>query len=553
MIALMLLACAAHGPAGDGIHARGLRPALSTAEALSQALAPQRHALLIGVDDYTDPAFTDLKHAVHDAEALAEVLGRRDGGFDTVTALTDPADTTRDAVFRALQAAQRSLRSEDVLVVYFSGHGTRLRDGERWRRFLVTSDSQSTHLDTTAIDLATLQAFFSDLAPQRKALIVDACFNGDGKSAVRQPGELAPEDDAFVPPALTLGPGEAHLFATSPGRPSLEDDELGHGVYTWFLLEALSWGFAEADRDGDEVVTAWEAHDFARGRVLARTSALQVPEAQLRVVGEADVVLAGAPERRGARDRSLVYLYPRGDHALEGARLTVDGRERGALPGTVPIEPGRRHVALTGEDGAVLAEGYVVLQAGQVYRADDLARLVDGVEGGVTASAAAVTSPPLAAAIGAGAAGVELSAYKRMAEHPGRGQFVGAHLGVARSPGQEGSEEARGMGWVGAQVGYQSDWRRLRYRAGWSLSGIWIPPDRDRDTAADVDPLLIPEQAGWIFGATGPAVGAGWVLSSLLAVEANVRVEGALLDVEQTGAPALVPWVTAGVGAEANF
>jgi hypothetical protein len=73
-------------------------------------------------------------------------------------------------------------------------------------------------------------------------------------------------------------------------------------------------------------VTAWEAHDWARGRVHEHTQGAQVPEASLRVVGKNDVVLSGEDRARRARDRGLVYDYGAAGQQFAGAQLWVDGR-----------------------------------------------------------------------------------------------------------------------------------------------------------------------------------------------------------------------------------
>ncbi len=313
--ALLLLA----GCATTGQHRmRGFTPAQSTADALAGSLTTRRKAIVIGIDDYIDPVFPDLRHAGADATAIADILHESpQSGFDDVTVLTGDHETSREGILRAMLRAQAELRREDVLVVYFSGHGTRVRDGDGWRRFLLTRDSRSSDLEGTAIDLEALQAFFAELPAARKALVIDACFSGDGKSVLRPEDrrlELEPSVlGSSTPRATTMGLGEAHLYATSPGRPAREDDDLGHGVYTYYLMEALSWGFADADLDGDRVVTAYEAHDYARVKTIKHTDTLQVPEAAFRVVGEADLVLAGSPDETVRRDRSLVYLYPTGN------------------------------------------------------------------------------------------------------------------------------------------------------------------------------------------------------------------------------------------------
>ncbi|MEZ4320390.1 MAG: caspase family protein [Myxococcota bacterium] len=543
--ALILSAC---GP--KAVRTKGLEPARSTADVLQTALEPRRVALVAGVDAYDDPAFPDLLHAGDDARAMGEVFeSRRGGGFDEVVVLADP---TRAELLDALKSLKASVRRDDVVVVYFSGHGTRAPDGDTWKRYLLGRDSQPSDLDGTAIDLDVLEGWFSGLAPSRKALVVDACFNGDGKSVVRPEHRADGPVDGSLAPHGPLGSGEALLFATTPGRPSLEDDKLGHGVYTYYLLEAMGWGFAEADRDGDQVVTAWEAHDHARAKTLEHTDGRQVPEAALRVVGMADVVLAGEPEKRRQRDRALVYLYAGGQHALSGAELVVDGRTRGVLPGTVPLEPGRHHLALTAPGGVVLAEGYATLSDGHAYRADDLARLVDGPRFGVTVRPAFVASPPFQRALGVGSAGLEMGFWRRDDDPPGRNQVVAVTLGLASSPTRPDLPTARGFGWLTIEGGWQSDWRRLRARATWTLTGVLIPPSYPEGRPAGVPPELLPSQAGWVFGTTGPGLQLGWVLSEVWSGHVMARPTVTALDPDGAGVRA-VPWVTAGAGFEAVF
>jgi hypothetical protein len=513
-------------------------------------LEPRRIAIVVGVDAYEDPAFPDLKHAGDDARALAEVFqSRRGGGFDRVVLLEDPS---RQAILDALRASATGLRRDDQVVLYFSGHGTRVPDDDRWRRFLVSADSAPTDLEATALDLDALTRWFAALPAQRKALIVDACFDGDGKSVVRPAHRGTPTAAGDSPGAASVSPGEARLYATTPGRPSVEDDTLGHGVYTYHLLEALGWGFGEADRDRDGVVTAWEAHDHARGRTVAHTNGLQVPEAALRVVGTADLVLAGEPGPRTQRERALVYLYAAPDHALTGVDLFVDGRSRGSLPGTVPVAPGRHHLSLS-RDGVLVAEGYTTLSPGHAYRADALSRLMEGPRVGLTVQPVVVTSPPFRFAIGPGAAGLEVGFWRRDDDAPGRGQIVGVSVGWTTAPERPVADSPRGLGWVTLEGGWQGDWRRTRHRLTWTLSGVLLPPAyaEGRPTIAP-DPRDVPAEAGWVFGTTGPALRTGFVLSEVWEVHAMVRPTLAWLSLPDRQSP-FVPWVTSAVGVDAVF
>jgi uncharacterized caspase-like protein len=536
-----LASIALSGCATTGMVDKGLEPALTTAQALDSALEPRRRAVLIGVDDYEDPVFTELRFAGADARALGEVLSEDGGGgFEQVIVLDEPHETTRAEILRVLLEAREELRREDLLVVYFSGHGTRAWDGERWRRYLLTGDSRASDLEGTAIDLENLQDFLPQLAPERKALIVDACFHGDGKSAVRPTDHEHAAEAAvsFVSRPTAMAAGEARLFATTPGRPAREDDRLEHGVYTYYLLDALSWAFDEADLDEDGVVTAWEAHDYARGRTMEHTEQVQVPEASFRVVGQADLVLTGDRARRIARDRALVYLYTDPSDALHGARILVDGRDRGVLPGTIPVQAGRRHLTVLDAQGERLAEGHVNLARGQSLRVDDLTRLVRGPRNTIALREQYFYSPDFAVPMGGFAGGLSLAWMHRVAEGPRQGVLGGVELMAALTPSRQDLDGNPRMAerWfyqVGVMGGYQDDWRRLRLRASWWLDAVWIPPSWiDEPPEGPVDPAQVPMEAGWLFAATGPELSLGVVPFSILALTASWRPHVAWLDLE---------------------
>jgi len=547
VLAGVLIAAAAE--AGEG-RDKGFAPAVSTAEALDAALAPRRVAVLVGVDTYEDPAFPDLRHAAADARDLGAALARATGGgFDEVKVVSGAA--SRAQVLSTLRATAAQARREDALVVYFSGHGTRTVGEGGARRFLLASDTRAADLAGTAIDLEDLQRWFSSTAPLRKALILDACFHGGGKSALRPGTPAEPLDAVLVPRPAAMAPAEAWLFATSAGRPAREDDALGHGVYTAYLLDALSWGFGEADRDRDGVVTAFEAHDYARGRTMARTAGVQVPEAVLRLVGEADLVLAGDAGARRAADAALVYLYGPASDPMHGARVLVDGRDRGIFPGTVAVPPGVHTVEIVAPDGRRLVSGATRLEAGERWSASDLAWALDGPthRAGVRAVWTA-SDARLGSVIGPGAVGVEAWTLRQTPAGPARGLYREGGVGVGAAPSrQAGTADAGPRPAVSAHgaVGLARDGRWVSARVGLGGSLVLVPPQAlapGADRAAEV---------GWWISAVGPTatlgtrVGRGW------SVEATLRPHLALLDVDGSSPLGAIPWVTAGVGLDAGW
>ena len=531
---IALLAGCAHA---QTLRPRGLVAAETTEDALEAALQPRRVALVIGIDRYDAPGFPRLHYAASDARMLAETLeAPLGGGFERVLVLDTPESTTRTNILRAVKSLQADLLPNDLFVLYFSGHGTLVRtEGGEGRHFLLPSDAQPADLVASAIDLGTLQDFFGDFAAQRKALIVDACFHGEGKSVVDP--DVAAELDALLPTVPTarargLDAGEALLFASSPGRPAFEDDTLGHGFYTHFLLQALTWARSDADRDEDTVVTAWEAHDYARSRVIQNTAAAQVPEATIRVVGQSDLVLAGSPTERASRDRSLVFHYGGGQDAWAGTTLVIDGRAKGTFPGTLVVPPGQHHVELRRPDGSLAANGYADLAAGGSL---DLAglrlalrepRALLAFRVGVLGSSAEALRPYLGA-VGVGLAG---QATWRKARGPGKGLYGAVELGLAPTMTRRGivteTLAPRVATWVGGELGWGVRHRRLELRTGLQLRSTLVPPSPMEGPVH----ALRPDETGLLFVSAGPTLQLGVRISAGLSWVLNGSVHGTVLD-----------------------
>ena len=364
LLLLLLGGCAgARAQSGEAWRNKGFSESRSTREALDASFAPRRVALVIGNNTYDDPAFPPLKWAENDAAEVGKILEDPTyGRFDRVLYLVGNA-ARRDRVLSEMVSLRNDLRRQDTLVVYVSTHGTMKLDAQgEPQLFLVARDTRPADLRGSAIELGELQRFFSEIKAERKALILDACYNGDGKSALQptvQQRVARMEAAPSLSRTVRLGEAEAHLFASTFGRPAREDDTLQHGVFTYHLLEGLTWNQDASDSNRDGVVTSYEAHDYARAKTIEYTLGVQVPEAYFRVVGFNDLALVGAPDEGRQHDLGLIYHY--GDEAedLDGATLFVDGREKGVFPGTYSVPAGRHRVRIVDPSGAVLQDRLV--------------------------------------------------------------------------------------------------------------------------------------------------------------------------------------------------
>jgi len=337
-----------------------------------------RRAFLIGINDYQDPSFSTLRYARNDAEGLAAVLNDdRYGGFTAVEVAVD-GDMTAAGLISRIETWAATLAPDDLAMIYISSHGTRFVDERgRSRVFLAAADTLRADPVNTGLPVQALQEALEALPATRRVLVVDACFTGDGKVSDGDAQAAARSMiDEKLPFSDKVADKEAQLFATTYGRPALESERLGHGVYTAHLIDALSERFDEADLNGDLVVSVSEAHDYARDRTMETTGQLQIPMVFYKLVGKEDLLLSGDPGSRRRVEMAMVSAY---EGPQQGLRLFVDGEEKGAFPRTVLVDPGKHAVEFRNLDGKIVDSGRVRFRKEGVY---SVRKIRDQLNGG---------------------------------------------------------------------------------------------------------------------------------------------------------------------------
>lgn len=322
-------------------------------EDVVKAVAPRSFALLVGINEFDSPDWKPLRYAEKDAAGLAEALRPK---FDEVAVLSGKAGTTRDAIAAAVEKlASAATDPDDVVLLYFSTHGTLDRAAGKLRPYLLASDTDTSRLAETALPVEYVLDLFDKLSSKRKVVIFSSCYNGTGKSWI-EPSlaqELAGMKGAFFPePLIYHSTASVVISASAWGEPALETEELSHDVYTYFFLEGLKSG----DRNNDGAVTVTEAHDYAREKVFLYTKGAQRPAMTAEVVGVDPIVLSGKVERPGDPE---LYAY---EQRFEGVKIEVDGELKGVFPKGVVLPAGSHFVKIV-EPGAVepLFEGEVDL------------------------------------------------------------------------------------------------------------------------------------------------------------------------------------------------
>jgi hypothetical protein len=354
---------AAGGDDGPSREKRGLQ-SFAPAGATARPAGGRRFGLFIGLSSFGASGFPALRYAAKDARDFAGAVE----ALDHSVVLSTPEETRRPAILAALaDLSRRATRAGDTVMVYVSSHGALARrPGGPLQRYIITSDTVANLVADTALSVAELLAAVERMPARRRAVVLAFCHSGSGKSVMTD--ELAEAlrgiKGPFVPPPLEeVSEATAVLSASDFGETAREDDRLSGDVYTHFLVE----GAGKADADGDGAVTLTEAHDYARSRTYAFTGGTQRPSARLHLVGADPIVLRGVRTRR---PRPVLFSYA---PSAQGIAVSVDGRPKGQLPGSLVLDEGRHQVELrAGDAGAVLYRGALTVQSGDRVEVSEL-------------------------------------------------------------------------------------------------------------------------------------------------------------------------------------
>jgi uncharacterized caspase-like protein len=207
------------------------------------------HVVAVGVDLYQDPKIHPLTAAGRDAAAVADLFGARIRADEQRIQVLRDGDATRAAVMDAIgRRLVHEAAKEDVVFLYFACHGSPERIGPRGddRSYLVMHDTQYEQIYATGISMeTTVVEWFQRLRAKLVILVLDACFSGAaGGRTFGGPCHERFRDAFFSDEPLSLrdfelGHGRAILAAAQDHEVALESLTLGHGIFTYHLLEIL--------------------------------------------------------------------------------------------------------------------------------------------------------------------------------------------------------------------------------------------------------------------------------------------------------------------------
>jgi len=224
-----------------------------------------KYALIIGNTEYADPGLAQLTAPGKDVEDFVQVLKDREiCAFDDVKILLNQPE---HIVRRGIDVFFDQKKPDDLLVLYFSGHGVR---DELGALYLAVKNTIRSRLRSTAVKSDYIREAMDQSRSKRQVLILDCCNSG----AFAQGTKAATGVSIGTATAFEAGYGRVILTASDSTQYAWEGDKIiGEGktdnsLFTHYLVEGLE---GEADLDSDGRITVDELYDYAYEQVKLAT------------------------------------------------------------------------------------------------------------------------------------------------------------------------------------------------------------------------------------------------------------------------------------------
>jgi len=241
-------------------------------------------ALIIGVSKYRDSKVPGLRYASDDARAFYDWAVSLSGGRippSRIKLLLDE-NATGAAIKKGLFNWLSRALAEDVVTIYFAGHGSPQTPDQTDNLFLLPYDADYSNIATTGFPMWDIETALKRFIKSRKIIVIaDACHTGGVGQAfdiARRSGRGIKVNpiNSGLRSLSKVGDGVCVISASDDKQLSQEGQQWGsgHGVFTYFLLKGLK---GDADYSKDGKVTLGELIPYVSEHVRRETKSNQSP------------------------------------------------------------------------------------------------------------------------------------------------------------------------------------------------------------------------------------------------------------------------------------
>ncbi|MEM9924489.1 MAG: caspase family protein [Cyanobacteria bacterium P01_D01_bin.50] len=222
--------------------------------------------LLVGINNYQDSSLPSLRYPALDCQGLEESLVKATEGFPNKEIVVYHDFASRSPILKNIRHSLYRIVSQsqpqDSILLYFSGHG--MLEPNTQEAILCLSDTNKNNLLGTGLPMKEVVEMLSVSPAKQQLLCLDTCHSGDmallgANVGSARDGDITPLSNS-TPQLMSVlrqrasqSKGFCALLSCDRGQKSWEFPELGHGVFTYYLMRGLSGeaadvsGFIDAD------------------------------------------------------------------------------------------------------------------------------------------------------------------------------------------------------------------------------------------------------------------------------------------------------------------
>ena len=257
---------------------------------------PSFYALIIGIGKYKDDRIRPLDFAAADAQGLSQLLlDPRHVGLpeDNVKLLIDEEATLYNIKKVISGWLFQHATTDSTVIIFFAGHGglesdKTSREADGIAKYLLPWDADPDNLFASSLSNIDFQELLRTIKASRLVGFLDSCYAA-GVSGHDGARDLQIVGDPYQ--SLSQGKGRLIIASAQPNQRSWESTDLGHGIFTHHLLEAMK-GKADSNKDG--YISALNVFQYLRDNVPKSTRKLSnsVQEPMLSGESSNEVIVA---------------------------------------------------------------------------------------------------------------------------------------------------------------------------------------------------------------------------------------------------------------------
>ncbi|MCB0492008.1 MAG: caspase family protein [Cyclobacteriaceae bacterium] len=228
---------------------------------------PTLYLITIGINKYKNPKY-NLNYAEADANGVENSIKQSSSGiFKAIVPYNIRNEkAVKSNILAALDDVKKKSLEQDMLLVYYAGHGVMAGESAADKEFyIVPTDVTQLYgkeemLKTKAIAASSLKDYAESINAQKQVFILDACQSAGALETVTERG--AAEEKAIA--QLARSTGTFWITSTGSNQFASEFEKLGHGIFTYALIEGIS---GKADTNSDKKLTVRELSTYIENKV----------------------------------------------------------------------------------------------------------------------------------------------------------------------------------------------------------------------------------------------------------------------------------------------